>query len=88
MTNGIKEKRFLDALGSLFTGAEVEGDSGFVNLMRIKHSYFKSLRSTLMETIDRRAEPKTAFREELFDKLFSQILHAGTIRRNSEKRLL
>ena len=71
MTNGIKEKRFLDALGSLFTGAEVEGDSGFVNLMRIKHSYFKSLRPTLMETIDRRAEPKTAFREELFDKLYT-----------------
>ena len=88
MTNGIKEKRFLDALGSLFTGAEVEGDSGFVNLMWIKRKYFKSLRPELMEAIDQRAKSQTAFREELFDKLFSQILHAGTIRRNSEKRLL
>ncbi len=66
-----KEKRFLDALESLFTGAEVEGDSGFVNLMRMKRDYFKSIRPELMEKIDERAEKDTAFREELFDKLYT-----------------
>ena len=69
MSSGAKEQRFLDALESLFTGAEVEGDSGFINLMRMKRAYFKSIRPQLMEAIDARAEKDTAFREELFDKL-------------------
>ena len=68
-TSGTKEKRFLDALESLFTGAEVEGDSGFVNLMRVKRKHFQSLRPKLLAKIDARAEKNSAFREELFDKL-------------------
>lgn len=71
MSETAKEKRFLDALESLFTGAEVEGESGFVNLMRIKRAYFQSIRGNLMEAIDGRAEKQTAFREELFDKLYT-----------------
>ena len=71
MSETAKEKRFLDALESLFTGAEVEGESGFVNLMRIKRKYFQSIRGTLMEAIDGRAEKQTSFREELFDKLYT-----------------
>ncbi len=66
-----KENRFLDALEALFTGAEVEGESGFINLMRMKRGYFKSLRPKLMEKIDSRAGKDTAFREELFDKLYT-----------------
>jgi hypothetical protein len=31
-----KEKAFFDALRDVFVGAKVEGESGFVNLMRIK----------------------------------------------------
>jgi hypothetical protein len=69
MSTEAKEKRFLDALESLFTGAEVEGDSGFINLMRLKRGYFKSLRPKLVEAIDGRAAIGNAFREELFDKL-------------------
>ncbi len=65
----VKEKRFLDALESLFTGAEVDGDSGFVNLMRMKRAYFRSIRPKLMERIDACAEKDSSFREELFDKL-------------------
>ena len=71
MSAGRKEKRFLDALESLFTGAEVDGDSGFVNLMRIKRKYFQSIRPQLMAEIDKRAEKDTSFREELFDKLYT-----------------
>jgi adenine-specific DNA-methyltransferase len=71
MNNSIKEKRFLDALESLFTGAEVDGNSGFVNLMRIKRGYFRSVRPKLMAAIDQRAEKDSAFREELFDKLYT-----------------
>ena len=71
MNAGAKEKRFLDALESLFTGAEVDGDSGFINLMRIKHGHFKSIRPILMGKIDSRVAPETSFREELFDKLYT-----------------
>ena len=71
MNNSTKEKRFLDALESLFTGAEVDGNSGFVNLMRIKRGYFRSVRPKLMATIDQRAEKDSSFREELFDKLYT-----------------
>ena len=56
----------------MFTGAEVEGDSGFVNLMRMKCDYFRSIRPKLMESIDKRAEKDTNFREELSeDKEFT-----------------
>ena len=66
-----KEQRFLNALESLFTGAEVDGDSGFVNLMRMKRAYFKSIQPRLMAEIDKRAEQGSPFREELFDKLYT-----------------
>ena len=69
MKVGAKERRFLDALEALFTGAEVEGDSGFINLMQMKRGYFRSLRPKLMDAIDRRTKQDSAFREELFDKL-------------------
>ena len=68
---GGKERRFLDALESLFTGAQVDGRSGFINLMRVKRRYFQSLQDRLLSAIDSRVPPQTAAREELFDKLFS-----------------
>ncbi len=68
---GGKEQRFLDALESLFTGAQVDGQSGFINLMRLKRRYFQSLRPQLLAAIDQRARPQTAAREELFDKLYT-----------------
>ncbi len=71
MSSKAKEKRFLDELEALFTGAEVEGDSGFVNLMRMKRDYFRSIRPQLMAEIDKRAEQGSPFREELFDKLYT-----------------
>ena len=33
---GPKERRFLDALRDLFVGVKVDGQSGYINLMRIK----------------------------------------------------
>ena len=34
------EQQFLEALKSIFVGAKVEGESGYINLMKIKASYF------------------------------------------------
>jgi adenine-specific DNA-methyltransferase len=36
-----KEQRFYDALEDIFVGAKVEGESGYINLMRIKSRYYE-----------------------------------------------
>lgn len=67
-----KEKQFFDALREVFVGARVEGESGFVNLMRIKSRYYeKGVFPRLKEDIDRVLEPFPEFREELFDRLYT-----------------
>ncbi len=35
-----KEQKFYNALKDLFVGAKIEGDSGYINLMRIKLAGF------------------------------------------------
>ena len=71
MRMGEKEKRFYDTLEDIFVGAKVEGRSGFINMMKIKSSYFKFVLTKLNEAINRELEEFPEFREELFDKLYS-----------------
>lgn len=75
MSTKPKEKRFLNALEALFTGADVDGDSGYINLMQIKREYFKSTRQLLLDKIDERTQSRADFREELFDKLYTFFSH-------------
>jgi adenine specific DNA methylase Mod len=49
----------------------VEGKSGFINMMRIKSSYFKFILSKLNEDIENELKEFPEFREELFDKLYT-----------------
>ena len=68
--DGPKERRFLDALRDLFVGAKVDGESGYINLMHIKASYFTGLvEPALMEDIAVALKEFPEFREEMFDKL-------------------
>lgn len=66
------EQQFLDALKAVFVGAQVEGDSGYINLMRIKATYFEQgVFPQLMADIEAACKPfEPSFREELFDKLY------------------
>ena len=49
---GPKERRFLYALRDLFVGVKVGGQSGYINLMRIKAAYFqKVVEPALMEDL-------------------------------------
>src|ERR1039458_6874686 len=65
-----KEQRFLEALRNVFVGAKVDGLSGYINLMRIKASYFeRAVEPALMIDINAALEDFPEFREELFDKL-------------------
>lgn len=72
-----KEERFFAALRDVLVGAKVEGESGFVNLMRIKSRYYERgvfPRLKEDEDIDKTSEPFPEFREELFDRYFSESL--------------
>ncbi len=75
--NNRYEQQFLDALKSIFIGAKVEGESGYINLMKIKASYFeKGVFPRLMQDIDAVCKSfETSFREELFDKLYDFFRH-------------
>jgi adenine-specific DNA-methyltransferase len=71
------EDQFLAALESLFIGAKVEGESGYINLMKIKAAYFeKGVFPVLMRDIETACKPfEKGFREELFDKLYDFFQH-------------
>ena len=73
MTNSrFHEDQFFSALRDIFVGAEIEGESGFINLMRIKSRYYtEGVFPQLKQDIDVALEPFPQFREELFDKLFT-----------------
>ena len=65
-----KEKKFFEALQGVFIGAKVEGDSGFVNLMRIKSGYYSKIEKILLKDIEDKLKGHASFREELFVKLY------------------
>lgn len=67
-----KERKFFEALKDIFVGAKVEGESGFINLMRIKSAYFEhGIYPKLLKNINESLEPFPDFREELFEKLYT-----------------
>lgn len=67
-----KEQKFYNALKDIFVGEKVEGESGYINLMRIKSRYFeKGVFSKLKEDIEEALKPFPEFKEELFDKLYT-----------------
>lgn len=66
-----REEKFFKALRDVFVGAKVEGESGFINLMRIKSRYYENgVFPRLRRDIEEALKPFPAFREELFDKLY------------------
>ncbi len=66
-----KEQDFYAALREVFVGAEIEGESGFINLMRMKSRYFQEVVfPQLQADIEAALESNPSFRDELFDKLY------------------
>ena len=66
-----KEQKFYKALQDVFIGAKIEGTGGFINLMRIKSNYYRKIEKLLKNDIDTALKKYPAFRDELFDKLYS-----------------
>jgi len=71
MPSNTHEQQFLTALRDIFVGAKVEGDSGYINLMKIKSRYYtQGVFPQLQADIDKACKPfEPAFREELYAKL-------------------
>jgi adenine specific DNA methylase Mod len=66
-----REQRFFNALRDVFVGAKIEGESGYINLMRIKSRYYeKGVFPKLQQDINEALKPFPAFRDELFEKLY------------------
>ena len=60
-----KEQKFYNALKDIFVGAKVEGESGYINLMRIKSRYYeKGVFPKLQMDIEEALNPFPEFREE------------------------
>jgi adenine specific DNA methylase Mod len=71
-SHGSKEQLFFEVLENLFIGVPIEGESGYINLMRIKARYFERvLKPCLQKEIADALQPFPDFREELFDKLYT-----------------
>ena len=66
-----KEQKFYRALQDVFIGAKIEGEGGFVNLMRIKSNYYCKIEDILKKDIEAALKSHPKFRDELFDKLYS-----------------
>ena len=62
------EQQFLEALKAIFIGAKVEGESGYINLMKIKASYFEDgVFPQFMRDIDAACKPFGVIRHTLQD---------------------
>jgi adenine-specific DNA-methyltransferase len=67
-----KEEQFYQALEGIFVGVPVEGESGYINLMRIKSRYYQDgVFPQLQKDIAEALGPFPDFRDELFLKLYT-----------------
>lgn len=55
----------------IFVGAKIEGDSGYINLLKIKEIYYSQVLRELKKEIDSHPLIDLSFKEEFFDKLFN-----------------
>ena len=71
--NQINEQKFYDALENIFCGSNIEGESGYVNLLKIKAKYYKLILKKFRNEVNDENIIVEAdlFREEFFDKLYS-----------------
>jgi adenine specific DNA methylase Mod len=66
-----EEERFVAALADIFVGVQVEGVSGYINLMTIKTKYLNRILGILRKDIEEKTAEFPEFRKELFEKLYA-----------------
>ena len=71
MTQSKKDK-FYNVLKNIFIGAQIEGNSGYVNLMHIKSQYYREFKKQLEADIRKKLnEVGDEFKGELYNKLYT-----------------
>ena len=65
------EQKFYDALQSIFVGAPIEGEGGYVNLLKIKERYYGNVISAFKEEVEQDNIINATFKEDFYDMLFS-----------------
>jgi adenine-specific DNA-methyltransferase len=68
---GVNEKKFYRTLEEIFTGAKIEGQGGFLNLIKIKHDYYQKVISQFAKEVEEDKVITNDFREEFFSKLYT-----------------
>lgn len=72
MATSTKKDKFYTVLKNIFIGARIEGNSGYVNLMRIKNKYYQDFKGQLATDIDKKLdEVGRNFEEEFYNKLYT-----------------
>ncbi|MFZ8846819.1 MAG: site-specific DNA-methyltransferase [Candidatus Hydrothermia bacterium] len=68
-----KEKKFYELLGNMFVGdSEIEGQGGFINLLKIKRKYYENeFKPKLQKKIEETLKTYPNFKSELFEKLWT-----------------
>ena len=61
---GVNEKKFYRTLEEIFTGAKIEGQGGFLNLIKIKHDYYQKVISQFAKEVEEDKVITNDFREE------------------------
>ncbi len=66
------EHKFYQALEDIFTGANIEGNGGYINLLKIKSFYYRQILNVFKDEVDKESILQNeSFREEFFERLFS-----------------
>jgi len=64
------EKKFYKALENIFTGAKIDGDGGFINLLSIKSKYYNKILEKFKKLVNEN-DTISQFKEDFFDHLFT-----------------
>ena len=65
------EKRFYEALENIFVGAPIEGEGGYVNLLKIKEQYYRGVVTQLNEEINNDCVVDNEFKNNFYDMLYN-----------------
>ncbi len=65
------EKRFFETLENIFVGAPIEGEGGYVNLLKIKEKYYRGVVAQLNEEINNDRVITNEFKNNFYDMLYN-----------------
>lgn len=65
------ENRFYGALEKIFVGAPIEGEGGYVNLLKIKEKYYENVLGKFKQEVNNDPVIDSTFKENFFELLFN-----------------